>query len=291
MPDGFTLEDELTLAGRLADAAWIAIRPHFRALKGVDNKAGGPPAAQPAARPQPTATPSIPAKAPFDPVTEADRAAERAIRAILEAERPHHGVTGEEYPETPSSSGYRWLIDPVDGTRAFIAGLPVWTTLISLVGPDDVPLIGVIDQPVLGERYLGWPGGAALVKDGTQTPIRVSACSDLREATIATTDAFMFNPAEQGAWTHLRATARITRYGLDAYAYARLAGGTIDLVAESGLKAWDVAALIPVVRGAGGIATDWRGNEPKLGGQIVCASSDGVMEQALLALRRSATLA
>jgi fructose-1,6-bisphosphatase/inositol monophosphatase family enzyme len=116
----------------------------------------------------------------------------------------------------------------------------------------------------------------------------VSGNPDLRAATIATTDPFIFTPPEQGAWNHLRATARITRYGLDAYAYARVAGGTLDLVAESGLKAWDVAALIPVVRGAGGIATNWRGEAPALGGQIVCAASEGILEQALLALRRAA---
>ncbi|MEH6810816.1 MAG: inositol monophosphatase family protein [Hyphomonas oceanitis] len=289
MPDGISLEDELALAGRLADAAWTAIRPHFRALTNVDNKAQDTSLTPSNGRPKPTSTPSVPTKTPFDPVTEGDRAAERVIRDILTSERPHHGVTGEEFPETPSQSGYRWLIDPIDGTRAFVAGLPVWTTLISLVDPDDVPVIGIIDQPVLGERYLGWPGGAAMEKGGERTPIHVSGCQDLREATIATTDPFIFNPAEQGAWTHLRATARITRYGLDAYAYARVAGGTVDLVAESGLKAWDVAALFPVVRGAGGLVTDWRGNTPKLGGQIVCASSEGVMEQALLALRRSAT--
>ena len=284
MPDGIILEDELALAGQLADAAWTAIRPHFRALNTVDNKAQEPAPAPSAVRPQPSARPAIPARPEFDPVTEGDRAAERAIRAILEAERPHHGVTGEEYPETPSSSGYRWLIDPIDGTRAFVAGLPVWTTLISLVGPDDIPVIGIIDQPVLGERYVGWPGGAELQTPNARTPIRVSPCNDLRQAMIATTDPFILNPAEQGAWAHLRATARICRY-------ARLAAGTIDLVAETGLKAWDVAALIPVVRGAGGMATDWRGNAPKLGGQIVCASSEGVLEQALLALRRSATVA
>jgi len=288
MPDGISLEEELALAGRLADAAWTAIRPHFRALNAVDNKAQEP--APSTGRPKPSAAPAIPASPNFDPVTEGDRAAERAIRAILQAERPHHGVTGEEYPETPTASGYRWLIDPIDGTRAFVAGLPVWTTLISLVGPDDVPIIGIIDQPVIGERYVGWPGGAELQTSGARTPIRVSACNDLRRATIATTDPFILSPAEQGAWAHLRATARISRYGLDAYAYARLAAGTIDLVAETDLKAWDVAALIPVVRGAGGIATDWRGNAPKLGGQIVCASSEGVMEQALLALRRSASV-
>jgi len=260
---------DLDFAAQLADAAWAAIRSHFRALTQVDGKANS-------------------SKPGFDPVTEADRAAELAMRALVAAHRPGDGVTGEEFPETASTSGYRWYFDPIDGTRAFVAGLPVWTTLIALAGPDGVPLIGVIDQPVLGERYLGWPGGARLDTAVGRQPIRSSGCADLRLATIATTDPFIFSPPEQGAWNHLRSAARITRYGLDAYAYARLGGGTIDLVAESGLKSWDVAALIPVVRGAGGLATDWRGNPPTLGGQIVCSSSEAVLEQALLALRRAA---
>jgi len=262
-------ESDIAFARRLADAARAAIRPHFRNLQSVDGKAGA-------------------ASAGFDPVTEADRAAELAMRDLVAAERPHEGVTGEEFPDTPSASGWRWYFDPIDGTRAFVAGLPVWTTLIALADPDGVPVIGMIDQPVLGERYIGWPGGAALETISGSQPIRVSGCTDLRLATIATTDPFLFTPPEQGAWNHLRATARITRYGLDAYAYARIAGGTLDLVAESGLKAWDVAALIPVVRGAGGIAANWRGTAPALGGQIVCAASEGILEQALLALRRAA---
>lgn len=263
------LISDIALARRLAEAAWEAIGPHFRNLAEIDHKSGT-------------------GKAGFDPVTEADRAAELAMRAIISAERPDDGVTGEEFPESPSSSGWRWYLDPIDGTRAFVAGLPVWTTLIALADPDGIPVLGIIDQPVLRERYIGAPGRTVLETPGTETVLTVSANPDLRAATIATTDPFIFTPPEQGAWNHLRAAARITRYGLDAYAYARLAGGTIDLVAESGLKAWDVAALIPVIRGAGGLATNWRGEAPALGGQIVCAASEGILEQALLALRRSA---
>ena len=269
MTQTYSLEEELAFAGRLAEAAWSAIRPHFRALDAVDNKLAASPA-------------------DFDPVTVADTGAEAAMRALIEAERPDHGITGEEFPAKSSNNGFTWLLDPIDGTRAFVAGLPSWTTLIALCDETGTPVIGVIDQPVLDERYLGWPGGAALQRGGQQAPLRVSDCRDLREAVISTTDPFLLTPAEQGAWTHLRATAQISRYGLDAYAYARLAAGTIDLVAESGLKAWDVAALIPVVRGAGGLATDWRGGTPKLGGQIVCCASEEILDQALLALRRSA---
>jgi histidinol phosphatase-like enzyme (inositol monophosphatase family) len=269
MPAPRNPDADLMLAARLADAARRAITPFFRSSLDIIGKTGSN---QPG----------------FDPVTEADRAAERAMRAILADERPGDGIIGEEYPEKPTESGFTWYLDPIDGTRAFVAGLPVWTSLIALAGPNRAPLIGVIDQPVVNERYLGWPGGARLETPGGQTELRVSPCTDLRLATIATTDPFIFTASEQGAWNHLRAAARITRYGLDAYAYARLAGGTIDLVAESGLAAWDVAALIPVVSGAGGLVTDWRGEAPALGGQIVCASSDGVLEQALLALRRAA---
>ncbi len=261
-------DTSIHLAGRLADAAWTAIRPHFRAGVSAENKGGSGPS--------------------YDPVTVADKDAERAIRDILASERPDDGIDGEEFGRQQGTSGWTWLIDPIDGTRAFLAGLPVWTTLIALVDPDGNPHIGIIDQPVLGERYIGAPGGSVLETATGRTPLRVSDCSDLRQAVIATTDPFIMTPPEQGAWTHLRHTARICRYGLDAYAYARLAGGTIDLVCETGLQPHDVAALVPVVRGAGGIARDWRGKEAKLGSQIACASSEAVFEQALISLRRSA---
>lgn len=262
----FDENEMLALAGRLADAAWQAIRPHFRAGIDAENKAS----------------------TGYDPVTVADRAAEEAIRTILMAERPQDGIDGEEFGHQPGPSGWTWLIDPIDGTRAFLAGLPVWTTLIALADPDGNPVIGMIDQPVLAERYVGSPSGSFLQTPAGEARLQVSSCHDLRQAIIATTDPFIMTPAEQGAWTHLRHTARVSRYGLDAYAYARLAGGTIDLVCETGLQAHDVAALIPIVRGAGGVARDWRGNEAKLGSQIACASSEAVFEQALISLRRSA---
>ncbi|MEZ5999556.1 histidinol-phosphatase [Hyphomonas sp.] len=268
MSPDFNLDEDLALANRLADAAWSAIRPHFRALSAIDNKAG--------------------AGQSYDPVTEADRAAEKAMRDIIARERPHHGITGEEFGESPSSSGWRWVLDPVDGTRAFVAGLPVWTTLISLVDPMGFPLIGVIDQPVLSERYIGWPGGAALQTPGGRSPLNVTDIPSLSEAVISTTDPYMLKGLEQEAWASLRGASRLARYGLDAYAYARLAGGTIHLVAESGLKAWDVAALIPVITGAGGHATDWTGAPASLGGQVLCTASDAVMDQALALLEPAA---
>lgn len=260
--------DALAVAKAMADAARDATLPHFRSLKTIENKKDG---------------------GDFDPVTEADRAAERAMRKVLQDLRPEDAIFGEEYGRTDGTTGWTWVLDPIDGTRAFVAGLPTWTTLIGLVDADGDAIVGLIDQPNLDERYLGGPDGSSLITSEKETAITVSDCTDLRDAVIATTDAFIMTPPEQGAWTHLRHTARITRYGLDAYAYARLAAGTIDLVAEAGLAPYDAAALIPVVRGAGGLACDWRGNPAKPGGQLVCSASAGILDQALISLRRSAT--
>lgn len=259
--------DATGIAQAMADAARSAILPHYRALAHVENKQDG---------------------ADFDPVTEADQAGERAMRAVLEAQRPDDAIFGEEYGKKSGTTGWTWVLDPIDGTRAFVAGLPTWTTLIGLVDQAGDAIVGLIDQPNLDERYIGTPSGSHLITSAGETALSVSTCDDLREAVISTTDPFILTQPEQGAWTHLRHTARIARYGLDAYAYARLAAGTIDLVAESGLAAYDAAALIPVVRGAGGLACDWRGHPAKPGGQLVCAASQGVLDQALISLRRSA---
>ena len=261
----------LDLIRRLADAAAAETLSRFRTNAYADNKASSG----------------------FDPVTEADRAAERAIRELLARERPDDGVDGEEYGREDGASGWLWRLDPVDGTRAFIAGLPLWTTLIALESPDGTPLYGAISQPFIGELYLGWPGGAALEKGGERRALKTRACRSLTEAIVSTTDPFIFTPPERGAFEHVRATARLTRYGCDAYAYARLAAGDIDLVIESGLQPHDVAALAPVVTGAGGRMTDWSGvdfaDRPgPAEGQVVASGSDGPLADALISLRRSA---
>ncbi|MEO1304164.1 MAG: histidinol-phosphatase [Pseudomonadota bacterium] len=259
--------DAVSIANAMADAARLAIQPHFRALKDIENKRGS---------------------GDFDPVTVADRSAEAAMREVLRDLRPRDAIHGEEFGQQSGETGWTWVLDPIDGTRAFVAGLPVWTTLIGLVDADGDAIVGIIDQPVLDERYIGAPGETVMQTSQGTEPLSVSDCEDLRQATIATTDPFIMTPPEQGAWTHLRHTARIVRYGLDAYAYARVAAGTIDLVAEAGLAPYDAAALIPVVRGAGGLACDWRGNPAKPGGQLVCSASQAVLDQALISLRRSA---
>lgn len=209
----------------------------------------------------------------FDPVTEADRAAEAAIRRMIAARYPEHGVIGEEYGEDRPDADHVWVLDPIDGTRAFIAGLPLWTTLIAL-RHEAAPMIGAVGQPYLGEVFLGGPSGARLLKGGGETPLKTRACPDLSQALIATTDPEIFLGADRAAWDRLRAAARLARLGCDAYAYAMVAAGRIDLVAESELKVWDWSALKPLVEAAGGRFTDWRGDAPNEADGRVLAVGD-----------------
>lgn len=257
-------EDLLAFAERLADAAREAILPHFRSA----------------------AEPTDKGVAAFDPVTEADRSAERVMRALIEETYPDHGILGEEYGEKPGGP-FRWTLDPVDGTRAFIAGIPLWGTLIALT-EDGRPRIGLIDQAYLDERYVGSPNGSYSRIRGVERKLAVRKCEALKGAIIATTDPFLFNGAEAGAFEMVRRTARLARYGCDCYAYAMLAAGHVDLVVESGLKPWDYLALVPVIEGAGGMVTNWRGEADLSAGQIVAAADRRVLDDALVALRRAA---
>jgi histidinol phosphatase-like enzyme (inositol monophosphatase family) len=225
----------------------------------------------------------------FDPVTEADQGAERAIRTLIATRFPEHGVIGEEYGEDRPDAEFVWVLDPVDGTRAFIAGLPLWCTLIGL-RHEGQPVLGSIGQPYLGEVYIGHAGGSRLVTASGEQPLSVRTCPKLTDALIATTDPeACFTGAELGAWRQVRAAARLARLGCDAYAYAMVAMGKMDLVIEAGLKAWDIESAIPLIEGAGGIVTDWRG-EPvgQQGGQIAIAGDRACLDEALVALRRSA---
>lgn len=194
----------------------------------------------------------------FDPVTRADREAEQVVRQAIARRFPDHGVIGEEYGEDRADAEFVWVLDPIDGTRAFIAGLPVWTTLIGLRW-QGVPVLGAIGQPYLGEVFLGSAVGARLLRGGQSRPLRVRDCADLATATVATTDTGVFSLAERAAWARLRASVRLVRMGCDAYAYAMVAAGNIDLVVEAGLKCWDIDAAIPILAGAGGRVTDWQG--------------------------------
>jgi histidinol phosphatase-like enzyme (inositol monophosphatase family) len=264
--------------GRLADldaflielnrASAGVILPLFRGAHGLEDK--------------------TPEKA-FDPVTEADKGAEAAIRRLIGERFPEHGVIGEEMGEDRPDAEFVWVIDPIDGTRAFIAGLPLWTTLIGLRFQGQ-PVLGSIGQPYLGELFIGHAGGSRLMARGEERPLKVRPCPRLTQAIIATTDPEgCFDGAELGAWTQVRAAARLARTGCDAYAYCMVAAGTLDMVMEAGLKSWDIEAAVPLLAGAGGLVTDWRG-EPigRNGGQMVLAGDRACLDEALVALKRSA---
>ena len=262
------LQDLESFAVDLARAAGAAILPLFRADHGLEDK-GGPGA--------------------FDPVTAADKGAEAAIRAAIAARFPEHGVIGEEYGEDRADAEFVWVLDPIDGTRAFVAGLPLWTTLIGLRFQGRAT-VGVIAQPYLDEIYVGAAPGSRLIRPQGVERLQVRPCPSLAEAVIATTDLDLFTGAEAAAWTQVRAAARIARFGCDAYAFAMVAAGTMDLVLEAGLKPWDIEAAIPLLEGAGGLVTDWRGETlGTQGGQVAAAGDRECLEQALVALKRAAT--
>jgi histidinol phosphatase-like enzyme (inositol monophosphatase family) len=215
----------------------------------------------------------------YDPVTELDRATELALRAAIEERFPGDGIEGEEFGLVRADARRRWVLDPIDGTRALICGLPSWTTLVGLAEGGEV-VAGFIDAPVLDELAIGLPGEARL--DGAV--LRASGCTSLAGARLATTDPFLFNDSEADAFARLRSASRVTRYGLDALAYARLAAGHIDLVAETGLKRHDWHALVPVVRGAGGVIGNWQGGGDLSGGDVLAAATPALFEQAVLSL-------
>ena len=226
----------------------------------------------------------------FDPVTQADREAEAALRALIATRYPDHGVIGEEYGEDRAEADHVWILDPIDGTRAFIAGLPVWTTLISLRWRGE-PVLSSIGQPYLGEVFIGSPEGSRLVRGGESRPLRVRPCFGLSEATIASTDPIgYFGADEKAAWDRVRAAARLARLGCDAYAYAMVAAGSMDLVLESrACKSWDIEAAVPLLAGAGGVATDWNGMPiGRNGGQLVVVGDRACLEEALPLLKSAA---
>ena len=242
----------IQFAHRLADASGAVIRPFFRQRIEVAHKPG---------------------KYLFDPVTEADQGAERAIRAIIERDRPDDAILGEEYGARPGTSGWRWVLDPVDGTRAFITGRHEWGSLIALE-KDEVPVLGILDQPVLGERFIGVNGRSELHQGGRVTPLQVRACAGLQEAVLCATDPSAYMTPEQvAAFERVKAKARLTRYHGDCYIFAMLAMGFIDVIVEGAFRRWDIAAIVPLVEGAGGIVSNWQG-APWRDGEPVLACGD-----------------
>ena len=223
----------------------------------------------------------------FDPVTEADRAAETAMRELIESHFPDHGIQGEEYGDKASRSRYIWSLDPIDGTRSYMCGLPSWVTLIALL-EDGEPVGGLIDNPCLDELYVGFAGKAYLQKGSLQVSIRTSGCTSLEDARLSTTDPYLFEPHARQRFDRLRTCSRTIRWGYDGYAYARLAAGTLDLVVESALKPYDYNALIPIVRAAGGTFGDWSGGAEFKGGNVIAAATRELYLAAVSIMRDSA---
>lgn len=265
-PPRDTLEDFAAFAHRLADAARAETLPRFRQAEPVENKDC----------------------ASFDPVTDADREGERKQRALIAETYPDHAILGEEFGLGGGAGPWRWVLDPVDGTRAFVCGTTSWTTLIALEN-DGEPALGLIDQPFTDERWIGYGGEAVYIHRGETRPCRASGCEDLSAARLSTTDPRAegyFSTGEAEAFSQLSDRARVCRFSLDAYAYALLAMGELDLVIETGLQRHDYAPFAPIISAAGGVLSNWSG--APLGsdgrGEIVAAASPALHEAALKAL-------
>ena len=252
----------VNIANELADAARGAILPFFRTDRmGTKSKE----------------------IVCFDPVTEADMAAEHAIRMALAKKRPYDGISGEEYDDIPSKSGLTWIIDPIDGTRAFVSGAPTWGVLIALADSTG-PFLGLIDQPYISERFIGGFGQAFYTGPQGEKTLKTRNITDLSETTLFTTFPEVGRDQDSKGFGAVKNLVKLVRYGMDCYAYALLAAGHIDLVIEAGLKAYDISAPIAVVEAAGGIVTNWRGGDAHNGGQVVAASNQKLLEQVLVFL-------
>jgi myo-inositol-1(or 4)-monophosphatase len=219
----------------------------------------------------------------FDPVTEADKAAEQVIRKAILERFSDHGIVGEEFGATNPDADYQWIIDPIDGTKAYISGLPSWGTLIGLYKSGH-PHAGIMHQPFTDERYICDGDKSFLNHKGDISRLQTSTTQELGDAIIMTTSPALFNPVEVVYYERLEALCKLPRYGADCYAYCMLASGHIDLVVEAGLNAYDIAALIPIVEKSGGIFTDWQGGSPAQGGQVLVAANKVLHEKAMATL-------
>ncbi|WP_299024496.1 inositol monophosphatase family protein [uncultured Sulfitobacter sp.] len=263
------LISELTrVAHLMADAARDAILPYFRSTDlSTDNKlAGG-----------------------YDPVTVADRAGEAAMREVLARNRPQDAIFGEEMGSQAGTSGLTWVLDPIDGTRGFVSGTPTWGVLIA-VGGQAGPFLGIIDQPYIGERFIGTPHGASLIRAERSVPITTRPPRPLSEAIIFTTFPEVGSTQEGAAFHAVSERALLTRYGMDCYAYALVASGQVDLVIEAGLNAYDIQGPLALVEAAGGVVTDWHGGPAHNGGRAIAAANPQIHSEALEILKNAGVL-
>ncbi|MEX3010323.1 histidinol-phosphatase [Hoeflea sp. TYP-13] len=255
------MQPDLEFLHSLADAAAKETLPRFRVNTEITNKL----------------------QSGFDPVTEADRAAEEAIRALIGQNFPDHGIMGEEHGSVGLDREYVWVIDPIDGTRAFISGLPVWGTLIGLY-KNGRAVAGLMDQPFTGERYVADESGTYYRGPDGKRPVKARDCTSLADATLFTTSPHLFAGEQAERYGAVEAQVNLFRYGCDCYAYALVASGNADLVIENDLAAYDIGALIAILESAGAVVTNWDGGRPEQGGDIIAAGSRAVHEQALALL-------
>lgn len=257
--DAALQKDLIETAHALADAARIETLRYFRTADlPHDNKVLGG----------------------FDPVTVADRAAETAMRAVLAERRPNDGILGEEHGQVQGTSGLRWVLDPIDGTRGYISGTPTWGVLIALEDAQG-PVMGVIDQPYVSERFFGGFGQADVLGPMGRHALNVRKTTELGQATILTTFPEVGSAQEGAAFHRVASKCKLTRYGMDCYGYALLAAGQVDLVIEAGLQAYDIAAPLAVVEAAGGIVTNWSGDPVHGGGRVIAAATPALHKAAM----------
>ncbi len=254
----------MATAHALADRAGAVILPHFRTGFVIDHKGGDL----------------------FDPVTAADRAAEMAIRDALAEIYPSHGILGEEYGALRADADYCWVIDPIDGTRAFIVGQPLWGTLIGLKR-GGTPVLGLMDQPFVGERFYSTEREAFIRERGTTKAMRTRSCPTLREALLTASSPDLFTTDEERErFEALARAVRLRRFGGDCYNYCLLALGQVDLVVEAGLQSYDILPLMPIVERAGGVVSTWDGGDPRAGGRIIAAGDPRLHADAVKVLSR-----
>jgi histidinol phosphatase-like enzyme (inositol monophosphatase family) len=250
-------------ARRLAMVAGKTILPLFRTVNAVDNKL----------------------QSGFDPVTEADRSAERAMRELIEDTYPDHGITGEELESKPSQSDFTWVLDPIDGTRSFICGMPTWTTLIALTC-NGKAVLGLVSQPFVKEIFIGGTFGVWSENIYGRRRLAVRPAANISQAILTTVAPEIYRSAKQRRVLELlRAQTRMTRFGGDAYFFAMLASGFVDIAMDADLATYDIAALVPIIEGAGGVVTTWDGREATAGGDIIAAASPSLHEAAMEIIR------
>ncbi len=258
-----TAIDFAAFVDQLAAVSGETIRPFFRTALGVENKSrsGG-----------------------FDPVTAADRAAEAAMRALIKTTFPEHGILGEEFDAERPDAEYVWVLDPIDGTKSFICGMPAWGTLIALTRRGE-PIYGMMHQPFTREHFTGDGSAASYRGPAGDRALRTRACAELKGAVLLTTSPLLMREADRQCFGRVEGAVRLSRYGGDCYAYCMLAAGQVDLVIETELKPYDVLPLIPIIEGAGGVITSWENGRPHGGGRVIAAGDRRLHAQAMELLK------